>query len=94
MRIKGMSKNIYQNLDQGQISHIVELAWADEVSFNDIEKDVGLSEPQVIEIMRQHLKPSSFRMWRKRVSGRTTKHQNLMRDDKGNDFDPRDYLDC
>ncbi|MBT8308943.1 MAG: TIGR03643 family protein, partial [Flavobacteriaceae bacterium] len=32
---------------------------------------------QVIELMRKHLKPSSFRLWRKRVQGRKTKHEQL-----------------
>ena len=29
----------------------------------------------VIKIMRINLKPSSFRLWRKRVNGRRSKHQ-------------------
>lgn len=56
------------------IHHIIELAWRDEVSFDDIQSQTGLSEKQVITVMRGHMKPSSFRMWRKRVSGRKTKH--------------------
>ena len=58
-----------------EINHIIELAWRDEVSFDDIKSQTGLAEKQVIAIMRGHMKPSSFRMWRKRVSGRKTKHQ-------------------
>ena len=56
------------------IHHIIELAWRDEVSFDDIKAQTGLAEKQVIAIMRAHMKPSSFRMWRKRVTGRKTKH--------------------
>ncbi|MBN8522000.1 MAG: TIGR03643 family protein [Alphaproteobacteria bacterium] len=56
------------------ISHVIELAWDDQTSFEAILADTGLSQPQVIEIMRRHLKPSSFRMWRARVCGRQTKH--------------------
>ncbi len=62
----------------GDISETIELAWADEVSFEEIKKRLGLSEPEVIDIMRRHMKPSSFRMWRKRVSGRKTKHRKMM----------------
>ena len=62
----------------GDISETIELAWSDEVSFEEIKKRLGLSEPEVIDIMRRHMKPSSFRMWRKRVSGRKTKHRKLM----------------
>ena len=66
-------------LSQADISHIIELAWRDEVSFDDIQHQTGLAEKQVIKIMRGHMKPSSFRMWRKRVTGRKTKHKSLSR---------------
>ena len=61
-----------------QISRIIRLAWEDRTSFEDIEKLTGLVEKQVIGIMRAELKPSSYRKWRKRVSGRVTKHRKLM----------------
>lgn len=60
-----------------EISEIIAMAWADKVSFDDIHALTGLSEAQIISIMRRNLKPSSFRMWRKRVSGRTTKHRKI-----------------
>ena len=58
--------------------HIIELAWRDEVSFDDIKAQTGYSEPQVIALMRGQMKPSSFRMWRKRVSGRKTNHHSRL----------------
>lgn len=63
--------------DSGEltISEIVEMAWDDNTSFDDIKAQSGLSEPEVIKIMREHMQPSSFRMWRKRVSGRASKHK-------------------
>lgn len=61
--------------DDIQISRIIEMAWEDRTPFSAIERTYGLSEPEVIKLMRSQLKPSSFRMWRKRVSGRVTKHQ-------------------
>ena len=59
--------------------HIIELAWRDEVSFDDIKAQTGHSEAEVIQVMRAHMKPSSFRMWRKRVSGRKTKHHTRLK---------------
>ena len=56
------------------IHDVIDLAWRDEVSFDDIEQQTGLPEKKVIAIMRGHMKPSSFRMWRKRVTSRKTKH--------------------
>jgi len=58
-----------------EIDRIIEMAWEDRTAFDAIEFQFGLPERQVIELMRQQMKPSSFRMWRKRVSGRKTKHQ-------------------
>lgn len=60
-----------------QISEVIELAWADNVSFDAIKAETGLSEPEVIAVMRRSLKPSSFRLWRKRVSGRASKHAKI-----------------
>lgn len=57
------------------LNRIVEMAWEDRTPFEAIEFQFGLREQQVVEVMRKQLKPSSFRLWRSRVSGRVTKHQ-------------------
>jgi uncharacterized protein (TIGR03643 family) len=56
------------------ISEIIEMAWDDQVSFDAIFEITGLKEAEVIKVMRDNMKPSSFRIWRKRVTGRTLKH--------------------
>ncbi len=61
-----------------QVSLIVRLAWEDRTSFEEIAERTGLKESDVIGVMRRELKPSSFRLWRKRVSGRITKHRRLL----------------
>ena len=61
-------------LTAGCISRIVEMAWEDRTTFEAIEAQFGLNESAVIDLMRRHMKPSSFRMWRQRVTGRRTKH--------------------
>ena len=67
---------MYQTkLSTEQISAIILMAWEDRTSFEEILSRTGLSEAEVIRIMRRELKPSSFRLWRKRVSGRVTKHR-------------------
>ena len=65
---------LQNNLTEGEISEIIEMAWCDFTSFDAIEAHTGLKEKDVIAIMRANMKPSSFRMWRKRVSGRQAKH--------------------
>ncbi len=59
------------------INRIIEMAWEDRTPFEAIEFQFGLKEKDVIEFMRQHSKPSSFRMWRKRMASRKTKHMAL-----------------
>ena len=59
---------------------IIEMAWEDRTPFEAIEFQFGISEKEVIEFMRVNSKPSSFRMWRKRMAGRNTKHSNLRPD--------------
>ena len=58
-----------------ETSRIIEMAWEDRTTFDSIKDQFGLSESQVIKIMRKNMKRSSFKMWRKRVSGRKTKHR-------------------
>ena len=58
-----------------ETSRIIEMAWEDRTTFDSIKDQFGLSESEVIKIMRKNMKRSSFKMWRKRVSGRKTKHR-------------------
>ena len=57
------------------IDEIIELAWKDNGSFDDIEMTTGLKEQAVIDIMKTHLKKGSYRLWRRRVNGRDSKHR-------------------
>ena len=65
-----------KKVDKKAILHeVIAMAWSDKVSFDSIEQETGLSEKRVIHIMRNNLKRSSFKLWRKRVSGRASKHK-------------------
>ncbi|MFO7845113.1 MAG: TIGR03643 family protein [Bacteroidota bacterium] len=66
-----------KSVQEGTKSRIIEMAWEDRTPFGAIEYQFGLNEQEVIELMRKEMKPSSFKMWRKRVSGRKTKHRSL-----------------
>ena len=59
------------------LSRIIEMAWEDRTPFESIAVQFGLSEGDVITLMRRQLKPGSFRLWRQRVTGRATKHEAL-----------------
>ncbi|NVK56590.1 MAG: TIGR03643 family protein [Alteromonadaceae bacterium] len=60
-----------------ELSRIIEMAWEDRTPFEAIEVLYGLDQAAVIQLMRSQLKPGSFKLWRKRTKGRTTKHLKL-----------------
>ncbi len=63
-----------QVLSPSDIDRVIEMAWEDRTPFEAILFQFHLAEGEVITLMRQQLKPSSFKRWRRRVQGRTTKH--------------------
>jgi uncharacterized protein (TIGR03643 family) len=67
------------SLSAGDVSAVIQMAWEDRTSFETIKARVGLSESDVIRLMRHELNPSSYRLWRMRMKGRITKHRALRR---------------
>jgi len=65
------------------IDRIIEMAWEDRTPFEAITYQFNLSEKEIIALMRREMKTSSFKMWRKRVQGRATKHEKLRVFEKG-----------
>ena len=61
--------------EPGSPDWVIWAAWADRITFEEIEKKTGKKESDVIKIMRRSLKPSSFRLWRKRVYSKSIKHR-------------------
>ncbi|WP_086478845.1 TIGR03643 family protein [Oceanospirillum sanctuarii] len=72
-------------------SRIIEMAWEDRTPFEAIEHQFGLPEKAVVSLMQSSLKPSSFRLWRKRVSGRQTKHLRLRPSSVSRGYCPTQY---
>lgn len=63
-------------ISERDLDRIIEMAWEDRTTFEAIEFQFGVSESEVIKLMRRNLKPKSFRLWRKRVNeGVSQKHQ-------------------
>ena len=58
----------------GSSDWVIWAAWADRITFEEIKKKTNKTEKDVIKIMRRTLKPSSFRLWRKRVNQKSIKH--------------------
>ena len=60
-------------LSDQDTDRIIEMAWEDRTPFEAIEAQFGVTEDQVVEIMRKNLKLASWKRWRERVNGRKTK---------------------
>lgn len=86
-----MSKSLAKSLSESDTSRLIEMAWEDRTPFDAIEKSFGLSESQVIELMRSQLKRGSFELWRKRVTGRVTKHSALRSKEVQRAYCPTQY---
>jgi uncharacterized protein (TIGR03643 family) len=65
------------SLSAGDISAVIQMAWEDRTSFETIKERTGLSEPDVVRLMRHELVARLFRLWRARMKGRITKHRAL-----------------
>jgi uncharacterized protein (TIGR03643 family) len=74
---------IGKNLSLIDKDRIIEMAWEDRTTFDAIEIQFGLKQQDVIKLMRKELKPSSFKLWRQRTKGRSTKHEVLRSDEIG-----------
>jgi len=61
-------------LNQADIDRIIDMTWEDRTPFDAITYQFGLSEQEVKALMQEQLKPSSYKLWRKRVQSRATKH--------------------
>ena len=73
----GFMKNPQIEILPEDKDRIIQMAWEDRTPFEAIEIQFGLAEKEVIEFMRRNSLPSSFRMWRKRMTSRKTKHAAL-----------------
>lgn len=70
-----------KKLSTADKNRIIEMAWEDRTPFDAIEFQFELTEEETIKLMRSEMKSSSFKMWRKRVSGRKTKHRKKRKDE-------------
>ena len=68
---------VIETRSPADLSRLIEMAWEDRTPFEAIQEQYGLTESQVIALMRKALKPKAFTNWRARVSSRKTKHLQL-----------------
>ncbi len=78
-------------MTEEDLSRVIEMAWEDRTPFEAINRLYGLSEPEVIKVMRRSLTTRSFQLWRERVSGRKTKHEKVRSPDVSRGYCPTQY---
>ena len=65
------------DLSLEDVDRIIQMAWEDRTTFEAIELQFGLKQADVIKLMRKELKTTSFKLWRTRTNGQSTKHEGL-----------------
>jgi len=63
---------------------IIWAGWSDRITFEEIYEKTKKTESDIIKIMRKNLKPSSFKLWRKRVNEKSIKHRKKFSDKRKN----------
>jgi len=79
------------SISAADLSRVIEMAWEDRTPFEAIAQLYGITEPELIKLMRRELKPASFRLWRARVSGRSSKHLKLRNPEINRGYCPTQY---
>lgn len=76
---------------RSELSRIIEMAWEDRTPFEAIASLYGIKQTELVKLMRTSLKPATFKVWRKRVAGRKTKHLKLRSPDVSRAYCPTHY---
>ena len=78
-------------LSESDISRLIEMAWEDKTPFEAILNTYHLNESSLMRLMQTHLKPSSYRLWRKRVKEKSVKHLKLRSSEIKRAYCPTQY---
>lgn len=73
----------YKDLNAAEIDRVIAMAWEDRTPFEAIEFQFGLSEKEVIVLMKHEMRLKNWKKWRARVQGRKTKHRKLRNFESG-----------
>jgi len=79
------------SLSEGDLSRLIEMAWEDRTPFEAILKNFHVDESSLMRIMQENLKPSSYRLWRKRVKEKSIKHLKLRSSEIKRAYCPTQY---
>ena len=63
--------------NHSEISEIIEMAWDDQTDFSHINKIYNIDEGEVKKIMKKNIKLRSYKIWRKRISQRSSQKTQL-----------------
>jgi uncharacterized protein (TIGR03643 family) len=67
-------KKFISILSDEDTTHIILAALADDIPFESIKLEYGLTENEIIQLMKKNLPIKKFILWRKRARGSGLKH--------------------
>jgi len=79
------------SLSEADLSRLIEMAWEDRTPFEAILKNFHLDESSLMRVMQKNLRPSSYRLWRKRVKEKSVKHLKLRSPEINRAYCPTQY---
>jgi uncharacterized protein (TIGR03643 family) len=59
--------NIVPPLTPAQVARAIEVAWDDRPPFNMVLRECGLSQTQVVQLLKRELTPNEFKAWNARI---------------------------
>jgi uncharacterized protein (TIGR03643 family) len=59
-------------LTPAEIARVIEVAWDDRPPFNAVLMSHGLTQGQVVQLLKRELTPNAFKLWSARYRGAAT----------------------
>ena len=87
-----MKKSNRKELNWEQTEKVISLALEERNPFEILKKDFGLSEKDVLEIMKKKLTNDKFEVWKKKANAAKPKPKPIKFDEFDEDLDGKYYI--
>ena len=87
-----MKKSSRKELNWEQTERLIALAQEERNPFEIIQKEFGLAEKEVLEIMKKKMPTEKYEMWKKKAIAGKPKPKPLKIDDFDEDLDGKYYI--
>ena len=87
-----MKKSSRTELNWEQTEKVISLALEERNPYEILKKDFGLSEKEVLEIMKKKLTTDKFEVWKKKANAAKPKPKQIKIDEFDEDLDGKYYI--